>query len=93
MKHRSTVLARVSLVLGALALTACGSTKPSDDVEPYPLDTCVVMDSELGSMGDPVTIVYAGRELKFCCEPCIDAFHADPETYLAKIDAAVAAGH
>jgi len=87
MKNRSTRFALAPAVLGALVLAACGSTNAGGQgVEPYPLETCVVMDSELGSMGDPVSIVYEGRELKFCCEPCVDAFYEDPDTFLAKVD-------
>jgi hypothetical protein len=77
----------------ATSLVACGSTRDggAGAVEPYPLDDCLVMDSALGSMGDPVTLVYQGRELKFCCEPCVAAFEQDPGYYLGKLDEAIAA--
>ena len=89
MKSHVRILA--SAFAGTLLLAACGSTSAGGDaVQPYSLETCVVMDSALGSMGDPVTIVYEGRELKFCCEPCVDAFHEDPDTFLAKVDALAA---
>jgi len=68
-----------------LALTSCISTPEAPDVQPYTLDTCVVMDSKLGSMGDPVVRVYNGQEVKFCCEPCVEEFESDPEFYLGKI--------
>ena len=58
----------------------------------YPLDTCVVMDTEaLGSedMGDPVNLVYKNRLVRFCCKGCIRKFKKDPAAYLAKIDKAV----
>ena len=77
------------LSLAALALVACNAT-PTKAAEPYTLDTCVVMDSKLGSMGDPITLVYHGRELKFCCQPCVDAFFEDPDHYLAQLDEEVA---
>ena len=64
----------------------CASNPSAPDVRPYPLDTCVVMDSKLGSMGDPIVRVYDGQEIKFCCKPCIKEFEADPEFYLGKID-------
>lgn len=54
-------------------------------VIPYPLDTCLVTDNKLGSMGDPVTIERDGRELKFCCKPCVDKFEKDPAKYLGKL--------
>ncbi|WP_145187659.1 hypothetical protein [Planctomycetes bacterium Pla163] len=73
-------------------LVACASPAAGDtDVVPYPLEDCLVMDASLGSMGDPVRIVYEGREIKFCCEPCVDEFYADPAGYLVKLDAAIAA--
>lgn len=66
----------------ALALPACASTGPAGGVKPYPLDRCLVTDTKLGSMGDPFVIVRDGRELKFCCEPCLAEFEADPEKFL-----------
>ena len=60
-------------------------TPPSKD---YPLKTCVVSGDALGSMGDPVAILYQGREVQFCCEGCIDDFLADPKPHLSKLDAA-----
>lgn len=54
----------------------------------YPLDTCVVSGESLGSMGEPLEMVYAGRLVKFCCKACIKPFKKDPATHLAKIDAA-----
>ncbi len=63
---------------------------PSHSVAgPYPLEVCVVAGGELGSMGEPVTRVHAGREVKFCCAACEPAFMDEPEKYLAKIDQAV----
>lgn len=71
---------------GALVLAACASTKSSDSaVRPYPLDTCIIMDSKLGSMGDPITKVYNGQEIKFCCQPCVEEFEQNPEEYLARL--------
>ena len=67
---------------------ACGSPRSSGAVAPYPLGTCIVMDSELGSMGDPIVRVYKGREIKFCCDGCEEDFRKDAATFLAKIDAA-----
>ena len=36
-------------------------------------------------MGDPITRVYDGREIKFCCAPCVAEFEANPEEFLAKL--------
>ena len=74
-----------ALTLLALLTAACTSTPRSADVIPYTSETCVVMDSKLGSMGDAIVRVYNGREVKFCCEPCVAEFEADPEFYLEKL--------
>lgn len=62
----------------------------SDDekVKPYPLKTCLVTDNDLKSMGDPVTIVHDGQEIKFCCAPCEKKFLKDPAKYLEKLSKA-----
>lgn len=70
----------------ALSLVACKSQPLASEVRPYPLETCIVMDSELGTMGDPVVRVYEGQEVKFCCEPCVEEFESDPEFYMAKLN-------
>ncbi|MDP6677695.1 MAG: hypothetical protein QGF56_06785 [Verrucomicrobiota bacterium] len=57
----------------------------------YPLETCLVADKKLGSMGKPHTFVHEGREIKFCCEGCDDEFKTNTAKYLKKFDAAVAA--
>jgi len=59
--------------------------------EPYPLDTCIVSGKKLGSMGDPVILRHKGREVRFCCEPCVEKFKAEPETYLADLDKKIVA--
>jgi hypothetical protein len=84
-----------SLLLGALAalflgaLASCVSTDTgttsSRGVQPYTSDMCAITDNKLGTMGDPVTIVYEGREIKFCCQPCVAKFKADPNKYLSKL--------
>ena len=61
------------------------ATGPTDD---YPIDFCLVSGAPLGSMGEPVTMTYKGRKLKFCCESCISTFQDDPEAYLKKLDEA-----
>lgn len=69
-------------------LTSCatsGSSSQSASVKPYPKNTCIVTDNKLGSMGPPITEVYNGQEIKFCCKPCIAKFHANPNKYLSKI--------
>lgn len=52
---------------------------------PYPLNTCIVTNNKLGSMGKPITKVYKNQEVKFCCKPCVSKFEKNPEKYLKKI--------
>jgi YHS domain-containing protein len=61
----------------------------------YPLDTCPVAGEKLGD--DAVTVVLKdqkdtnqnGRQLKFCCEKCVEKFNANPSEYIAKVDAEI----
>ena len=55
----------------------------------YPLEWCPVSRQPLGSMGEPLVYDHDGRELRFCCESCIEPFTAEPERYLAAVDAAI----
>jgi hypothetical protein len=74
------------IILGGLLFAGCSTTsagKVSGKVKPYPLDTCIVSDNELGSMGDPVPFVHEGQEYKVCCKPCIKKFKEDPAKYQA----------
>ena len=71
-----------------LYLTLALAVGCSQATKPYALTRCVVTDNELGSMGDPVSIVHQGQVVKFCCKPCIKKFKADPEKYLKKLRAA-----
>ncbi|MCH7921045.1 MAG: hypothetical protein IIC50_24120 [Planctomycetes bacterium] len=68
-----------------LVLVAGCTTTGSRSTKPYPLDTCLVTDNALGSMGDSVSFMYQDQEVKFCCKPCIKKFEVNPEKYLAKL--------
>lgn len=70
---------------GILASCATGGSQAISGAKPYPRQTCLVTDNSLGSMGSPVTKVYNGQEVKFCCRPCVAKFEKDPQRYLAKI--------
>jgi len=63
--------------------TTLGLAAPG--TKPYPLKTCVVSGNTLGAMGDPVTKVYDGQEIKFCCKPCVKKFEANKAKYLSKL--------
>lgn len=54
--------------------------------KPYPLKTCIVSDNDLDSMGEQTSIVYEGRVIKFCCQPCVAKFRKNPAKYLPKIE-------
>jgi hypothetical protein len=54
-------------------------------VKPYPLDTCIVSDEKLDSMGKPVVFTHEGQEIKLCCKSCKPKFLKDPATYLKKL--------
>lgn len=78
-----------TLTAAALLLAGCASTGSSSsqrNAKPYPLNTCIVTDNELGSMGTPITKVYAGQTVKFCCKPCVREFEAEPAKFLPKIN-------
>jgi len=96
-----TIITTTVAAIAALALNSCATTEATSTtaaphatgasqerrgVERYPFDTCIVTDNELGSMGDPITLVHEGREVKFCCAPCVRKFNANPEKYLARLD-------
>ena len=74
-------LATAFLGLALIPLTPANAA----DAKPYPLKTCLVSGNELGSMGKPITKVYNGQEIKFCCKPCIKKFEANPSKYLSKL--------
>ena len=58
----------------------------------YALDTCLVSGEKLGgSMGAAIDHVYGNRLIRFCCKGCLPKFEEDPDSYLAKLDAAVVA--
>jgi len=81
----SGALASVLLALAACAATDNGSSTSAKGVKPYTSDMCITTDNKLGSMGDPVTMVYEGQEVKFCCQPCVAKFKANPQKYLANL--------
>jgi hypothetical protein len=49
---------------------------------------CPVTDEALGSMGAPIKVMLGDRAVFVCCEACIEELKANPDKYLAKIDAA-----
>ena len=52
----------------------------------YPLDICPISGEKLGSMGAPTVRFYEGREVRFCCDGCIEDFEKDLDASLKKLD-------
>jgi len=80
----------LAIVASALLVASCGKTETpakSDAAAAaqYPIDTCVVSDEKLGSMGEPVVINHDGTTVKFCCKACIDEFNEEPAKFVAKL--------
>lgn len=88
------------LLLSPLAFISCNketaevveSDAPAAEetaaVKPYPLDVCIVSGEKLGSMGEPITMVHEGQEIKFCCDSCPPKFNEDPEKHLGQLETA-----
>jgi hypothetical protein len=82
MKLKSIFLAALfPVLLSGCATPATATTK----VRPYSKKVCLVSNNTLDSMGDTITEVYNGQEVKFCCEPCVKKVHAQPEKNLPKL--------
>ena len=85
MKTSSSLLSLVTLML----LCSCGEDETyrnAAEAKDYPLETCIVADSKLGSMGKPHVIVHEGQTVKFCCDACLPDFEEDPAKFLAKLE-------
>ncbi|WDQ18085.1 hypothetical protein [Rhodopirellula sp. P2] len=54
--------------------------------------TCPVMDEPLGSMGQPVKLLVAGKPLFLCCKGCVKKVQAEPAKYFTMIDGEKPAG-
>lgn len=55
----------------------------------YPLESCVIAGSNLAKAKAPVDVVIGTRLVRVCCGNCAKKVKADPEPYLAKVDAAL----
>jgi hypothetical protein len=71
-------------------LTAATMVQGADkkEAKPYPLETCVVSDEKLDSMGEPYVFTEKGQEVKLCCKSCLKDFKKDKDKYLKKLDEA-----
>ncbi|MBL9114362.1 MAG: hypothetical protein JNJ83_05095 [Verrucomicrobiaceae bacterium] len=85
---KTTLRSLLSTALLGLTLAACSAPEAvsaAEKAKAYPLKTCLVSGNDLDSMGGPVTKVYNGQEIKFCCKPCVKKFEANQAKYLAKL--------
>ncbi|MEX2579027.1 MAG: hypothetical protein WD342_08210 [Verrucomicrobiales bacterium] len=85
----------LSVTLAALLPVGCATRESAANanVKPYPFDTCAVIDRPLTAIRDkPLRRVHEGQEVLFCCHPCVKAFDANPEPYMAKLRAAQQSG-
>jgi len=80
-----TAMIGLSIIAVTVAVTAKDSKTKEATVKPYPLSICLVTDSDLGSMGAPITKVYEGQQYKFCCKPCVKEFEKNPAMYQKKL--------
>lgn len=90
MKYTTITIITLTAILTATTMgnvhhVEAGSTlsiNSKEKAKPYPLETCIVSDEDLGSMGDYISFDYKGQEIKVCCKPCIKKFNNDPKKYL-----------
>ena len=91
-RHILTAFLLTGLAAGTLSIRAADTNAPASSatkeakVIPYPLTKCVVSDEKLGGdMGKPITLVYKGQEMKFCCKDCVKDFNKDPDKWIKKL--------
>jgi len=100
--YKNTVMATALILI--VAFSAYGQMQGQEMMKPaqkmeskemmkadYPIDYCLVTGEKLGAMGAPYKYDHNGREIQFCCGGCVSAFEKDPESYMAKLDAAIIA--
>lgn len=81
----ATLLTTALLGLTLAVCTVPQSALAAEKTKPYPLKKCLVSGNDLDSMGGPITKIYNGQEIKFCCKPCIKKFEANQTKYLSKL--------
>jgi len=89
LKHLTAAILVVTVLTGPFVALA-GSQKEEQKLKPYTLKTCIISGDKLGEMGEPYTMAYEGREIKFCCKGCVKDFKKDPTKFVKKIEEAEA---
>jgi len=88
----TTLIRNAALCCLALILAFAPATNAADYTgDPYALNTCPVSGKELGSMGDSISIVVEGREVKVCCAGCKKPVEAMSAEFKQKLDDAMIA--
>lgn len=83
--NRSFLTLTIALLLGAGVACSGDEAPVVDSLVVYPLDHCLVSGEPLGSMGAPVVVEHAGREIKFCCDACLPEFEDDPDAFVQRL--------
>lgn len=81
----STMTAALIIGFGLTACTENETTGHDRSGDTSTQTVCPVSGEELGSMGEPIVMTHAGKEVKLCCKSCIKKFNADPAKYTAKV--------
>jgi YHS domain-containing protein len=66
---------------------ALASLSEADRAAALAQKICPVSGEKLGEMGAPFKVTVKGREVFLCCPNCKDKIEANPDEYLAKLDA------
>jgi len=85
---KRTLVLGVAILWASGALMLVAAEKQNGKPKAYPLETCLVSDEKLGSMGKPYVFVHEGQEIKLCCKGCEKDFKKDPAKYMKKLEAA-----
>lgn len=77
--------AAAALLAGSSTLLAGPEApkKSGEELRPYILPDCIVSGRKLES--DALCFKYGGREIRTCCDMCMDDFFRDPENWVERI--------
>ena len=84
-KIKTYTAVALALAYVASPLTGFAAEKKDSKSKPYPLDTCIVSDENLGEMGKAYVFTRAGQEVKLCCKDCLKKFNGDTAKYMKTI--------
>lgn len=77
--------AGAALLIAGLATAADHQpTREAIESDPYPLENCVVMQGLLPKHAYLVEV--GGRDIRVCCENCVEDFRREAERYLRVVD-------